>query len=108
MLLSAGVNAQEDSIPAKELVILKYFNNNNRVQYLILENFVKTGRKTEPLKDKVFNIYIDSINTGNLIATVTTDVKGKAKSDVNLRPDSWPLPYAGRSVFRRIHQPMKR
>ena len=80
MLLSAGVNAQEDSIPAKELVILKYFNSNNRVQYLILENFMKTGRKTEPLKGKVFNIYIDSINAGNLIATVTTDVKGKAKS----------------------------
>lgn len=80
MLLSAGVNAQEDSIPAKELVILKYFNSNNRVQYLILENFMKTGRKTEPLKGKVFNIYIDSIITGNLIATVTTDEKGKAKS----------------------------
>ena len=79
-LLTNRVAAQEDSVVAKELVKLKYFNDNNGVQFLILENSLKTGKKIEPLKDKVFQLYLDSNTTENLIATVTTDKNGKAKS----------------------------
>ena len=79
-LLTNTVAAQEDSVVAKELVKLKYFNDNNSVQFLILENSLKTGKKIEPLKNKVFQLYLDSNKTENLIAKVTTDKNGKAKS----------------------------
>jgi hypothetical protein len=79
-LLTNTVTAQEDSVVAKELVKLKYYNDNNGVQFLILENSLKTGKKIEPLKNKVFQLYLDSNKTENSIATVTTDKYGKAKS----------------------------
>jgi len=79
-LLTNPLAAQEDSVVAKELVKLKYFNDNNGVQFLILENSLKTGKKIEPLNNKVFQLYLDSNKTENFIATVTTDKTGKAKS----------------------------
>ncbi len=79
-LLTNTVTAQEDSVVAKELVKLKYYNDNNGVQFLILENSLKTGKKIEPLMNKVFQLYLDSNKTENSIATVTTDKNGKAKS----------------------------
>ncbi len=79
-LCTSGLEAQKDSITPKELVKLKYFNDNNSVQFLILENSLKTGKKIEPLKNKVFQIYLDSIKTENLVGKVTTDKDGKAKS----------------------------
>lgn len=72
--------AQQDSAVAKELVTLKYFNVNNGMQYLVLENKLKTGKKIEPLTNKTFNLYLDSNATQNLIASVTTDKDGRAKS----------------------------
>ena len=80
MLLTNRLAAQEDSVITEELVKLKYFNVNNGVQYLILDNYLKTGKKKEPLKNKVFQLYLDSNKTENFIATVTTDKNGKAKS----------------------------
>jgi hypothetical protein len=80
ILLTNRVMAQEDSVAAEELVKLKYFNDNNGTQYLILENSLKTGKKVEMLNNKVFQLYLDSNATGNLIGKVTTDKKGKAKS----------------------------
>jgi hypothetical protein len=44
-LLTNPLAAQEDSVVAKELVKLKYFNDNNGVQFLILENSLKTGKR---------------------------------------------------------------
>src|SRR5688572_22853343 len=79
-LFTNPVAAQEDSVVVKELVKLKYFNDNNGVQFLILENSLKTGKKTEPLMNKVFQLYLDSNKTENFIATLTTDKNGKAKS----------------------------
>jgi hypothetical protein len=83
-LLTNKVTAQEDTATKKEtpkeLVTLKYFNENNGLQYLMLTNFLKTGKKIEPQKNKVFKLYLDSSSTTNLIGTVTTDEKGRAKS----------------------------
>ena len=72
--------AQEDSVVVKELVTLKYFNANNSLQYLLLENKQKTGKKIDPLKDKTFHIYLDSIGAAYKIADMTTDATGCAKS----------------------------
>ncbi|MEP7375722.1 MAG: hypothetical protein ABI675_20160 [Chitinophagaceae bacterium] len=79
-LFTHGASAQGDSIVSKELVKLKYFNDNNSVQFLILENSLKTGKKVEPVTNKVFQIYLDSNKAENLIAKLTTDNKGKAKT----------------------------
>ncbi len=79
-MLNNRVIAQKDSVPAKELVKLRYFNDNNGVQYLILENLLKTGKKIEPLQHKEFQLYLDSNKAENLIAKLTTDKDGKAKS----------------------------
>ena len=79
-LFSYIVAAQEDSVVAKELVKLKYFNDNNNVQFLMLENSLKTGKKIEPIRDKGFKLYLASNKTENLIASVTTDKNGKAKA----------------------------
>jgi hypothetical protein len=79
-LLTNRVVAQEDTVKPKELVKLKYFNDNNAVQYLVLENLLKSGKKTEPIKNKVFQLYLDSNKTENFIARVITDKNGKAKS----------------------------
>lgn len=80
LMISGKAAAQEDSVVAKELVRLKYFNDNNSVQYLLLENSLKTGKKIEPLKDKIFQVYLDSNKAENLIAEVKTDKTGKAKT----------------------------
>jgi len=79
-LFAQRVAAQEDSVVAKELVKLKYFNDNNSLQFLLLENSLKTGKKIEPLSNKVFQIYLDSDKAENLIGKVTTDQSGKAKT----------------------------
>lgn len=80
ILLTNRAAAQDEKETAEELVKLNYFNDNNGVQYLILENSLKTGKKKEPLKNKVFQLYLDSNKNENSIAKVTTDKNGKAKS----------------------------
>ena len=80
ILLTNQVAAQEDSVVTEEVVKLKYYAENNSIQYLVMENLLKTGKKTQPLKNKIFQLYLDSISTENFIAKVTTDNSGKAKS----------------------------
>ncbi|SDM04293.1 hypothetical protein SAMN05421813_10559 [Daejeonella rubra] len=77
--LTNRVSAQEKE-EAVELVKLNYFTVNNGVQYLILENSLKKGRNTEPLKNKVFHFYLNSNTPENLIGKVSTDKNGRAKS----------------------------
>lgn len=82
-LLVAFINraiAQEGAVIPERLVKLRYFNDSNSLQYLILESSLKTGRKSEPLKNKVFQLYLDSNSTNNFIGKVITDKKGQAKS----------------------------
>jgi len=73
-------SAQQDSVPAKELVKLRYFNDKNKIQYLVLENSQKKGKETKPLATKTFSLYLDSMNSVNFIGNVTTDKNGRAKS----------------------------
>ncbi len=80
ILMTNQAVGQEDSVKAKELVKLKYFNDNNTTQYLIVETLLKKGKKTEPRKNKLLQLYLDSNNAENLIAKVTTDKEGNAKS----------------------------
>jgi hypothetical protein len=74
------ISAQEDSVPTKELVRLRYFNDKNVAQYLVLENSLKKGKEISPLAGKTFELFLDSIKRDNLIGKVTTDNNGRAKS----------------------------
>ena len=74
------VAAQKDSVEQKEIVRLHYFNNNNSLQYLLLESILKTGKKSEPQKHKVFKIFLDSDKVENHITKVLTDENGMAKA----------------------------
>lgn len=72
--------AEKEEAPVTETVLrLRYFNDNNQVQYLILESLSKTGRIAVPLPNQVCKLYMDEQSEENLIAKVTTDEKGKAK-----------------------------
>lgn len=73
------VYAQDEPVESKEVVNLHYFNDNNNLQYLLLESSLKTGKKSEPQSNKVFQLYLDVNDPANLIAKVLTDARGKAK-----------------------------
>ena len=72
--------AQEDSVVAEEVVKLKYYNKNGLEQYLLVESSLKKGKQSDPLKNKSFKLYLDSIAGENLISSVTTGADGRAKS----------------------------
>ncbi len=79
MLLSKGLFAQDDSIPATPVVKLHYFNNNNSLQYLLLESMLKKGKIFTPQKNKTYELYLDSSIAEKLIAKIQTNENGKAK-----------------------------
>jgi hypothetical protein len=69
----------QDSVTAEPSLKLQYFAVNNSSQYLIAESRLKTGNKFQALPRQVVNLYMDSVGSGNLVMTGTTDKKGKAK-----------------------------
>lgn len=70
--------AQDDS--AKTIVKLHYNNYNNNVQYIILESVLKKGKVLTPVMNKTYQLYLDSGSASNMIASMQTDVNGKAKA----------------------------
>lgn len=74
---------QEEAVKeevVKEMVRLKYYNDSNSLQYLIIESLLRKGKKTEPQQNKTYQLYLDRISNDQLIASVITDKTGKAKS----------------------------
>ncbi len=78
--LTSGLKAQDEPPKPKQVVTLRYFNDNNHFQYLLVESWLKTGKKLEPVGNKTFHLYLDSNNSANLIAKVQTDNEGKVKA----------------------------
>jgi 5-hydroxyisourate hydrolase-like protein (transthyretin family) len=70
--------AQEDTAAAEPVVKLHYFNDNNSVQYLVLESSLKKNKKFTPQANKAYQLYLDNSNAESLIAKVQTDKNGKA------------------------------
>jgi hypothetical protein len=74
------VIAQADSTKPEISVIIHHFTINNSFQYLLVETKTKVGKKWQPLKGQVLQLYLDSNKAENLITKVQTDSNGKAKA----------------------------
>lgn len=74
-----GISAQEKS-PGKVVVKLHYYNNQNSLQYLILEDMLKVNKTLTPRKNAKYELYLDSVSSATLIAKMKTNEKGKAKA----------------------------
>lgn len=85
MISNSSVFAQGEPVEPKEIVLLHYFNENNSLQYLLLESSLKTGKKIEPQSNKVFQLYLDSNDPANLITKVLTDKNGRAKAVIPIK-----------------------
>ena len=73
-----SVSAQ-DSAAAEPSVNLRYFINNNSIQYLMVQSRIKVGKKFKPLPGQLVQLYLDSNSAENLITKIYTDEKGLAK-----------------------------
>lgn len=85
MAFNSTVYAQDEPVVPKEIVTLRYFNDNNHFQYLLLQSSLKTGKKLEPLANKVFQLYLDVNDPANLITKILTDKNGQAKAIIPVR-----------------------
>ncbi len=80
LLCNQNSNAQEDSVEAVPVVKLQYYNNNNSLQYLLLESMLKKEKVLTPQKNKSYTLYLDSSSTDNLVGKITTNNEGRAKA----------------------------
>jgi hypothetical protein len=85
MAFHSTLYAQDEPVVPKEIVTLRYFNDNNHFQYLLLQSSLKTGKKVEPLGNKVFQLYLDVNDPANVITKVLTDKNGQAKAIIPAR-----------------------
>jgi hypothetical protein len=85
MAFNSMVYAQDEPATPKEVVTLRYFNDNNHFQYLLLQSSLKTGKKLEPQGNKVFQLYLDVNDPANLITKVLTNKNGEAKAVIPVR-----------------------
>lgn len=86
---TTSVVGQEVSKP-ELMTTLHYLVNNNRFQYLQVHSQIKAENKLQPAKNVVFQLYLDSISTENVIAKIKTDEKGVAKSLIPVAlKDKW-------------------
>jgi hypothetical protein len=85
-IVSSGVVAQDEK-PAEEpapekLVRLRYFNQDNSMQYVVVESVLKTGKKSEPRANVSIQVYLDSIANDRLVTSANTGGAGKIKAIV--------------------------
>lgn len=79
-IFAAGVSVSaQDSSKAELSITLRYFINNNSVQYLMVQSGLKVGKKIQPLPRQVVKLFLDSNSVENLITKTYTDEIGKAK-----------------------------
>lgn len=73
------IMAQEDTAAGTPVVKLHYYNNNNSIQYVILESSLKKNKVFTPQKNKSYALFLDQSTPENLIGNILTDNEGKAK-----------------------------
>lgn len=80
LLLSPVYAGAQEKKPVKRYVSLRYFNQNNSMQYLLLSATARTEEGVIPQQGVTFDLYLDTQEPGNLVARMTTDSTGAAKA----------------------------
>lgn len=80
-LCVAGINlsAQDTAIAPEAIIKIRYFQNNNSVQYLTVESALKKEKKFQILPRQTIRLFLDSNKAENMVIKTKTDEKGKAK-----------------------------
>lgn len=71
---------KEEEPEATEIVKLSYYSRDNSMQYLLLKAVLKKGKEQTPVKNKAFDIYLDSVADATKVGAVKTDAAGMAKT----------------------------
>jgi hypothetical protein len=76
-----GLFAQEKDQPepVKKYVTLRYFNENNSNQYLLLSAIAKTSTGVIPQEHVTFSVFMDEQSDAHLVGKSVTDKEGLAK-----------------------------
>ncbi|CAN5664233.1 hypothetical protein BH11BAC3_BH11BAC3_17460 [soil metagenome] len=69
----------QDSSASTTILALQYFLPENNVPFIDVTTKKKTGRKFEPVKDVVVNVYLNEIAAGNLLGKVVTEIHGQGR-----------------------------
>ena len=79
LLFAFALQAQEKEKP-ELMVNIGYYISNNSVQYVQVKTQVKADNKLQPATKVVSQLYLDSIDEINLIAKITSNENGIAKT----------------------------
>jgi hypothetical protein len=82
MTNSFAQEEKEDEGP-QPVIRLQYFNNNNKLQYLLLHSQLKKGKVFTPQANKSYSLYLDSADQQYLVGNLKTNNDGKAKTFIN-------------------------
>ncbi|HUR66945.1 MAG TPA: hypothetical protein VMZ03_11415 [Chitinophagaceae bacterium] len=80
LIFATDASSQEDSIVAEPVVKLHYYTINNSEQYILLESMLKKGKVLTPQPQKKYELYLDTTSTENLVGSLSTDARGRAKA----------------------------
>jgi len=80
LLLCVHARTQEKEDPGKEFVSLRYYNIDNRLQYLVLSSQLKKNNQLKPQHNKEYEVYLDNFDPAMLIGKLKTDIRGNANA----------------------------
>jgi hypothetical protein len=81
LLLQYNSTFAQENAAGKPVIKLHYFNNNNRVQYFILESQLKKNKNFTPQANKAYDLYfVTDDGEETLVSKMKTNERGKAKA----------------------------
>lgn len=72
--------AQDSAAAPVPVIKLHYFNENNSIQYILVESKLKKDGKLTPQVNKSYDLYLDSSTAENLVGKMKTNEEGEAKA----------------------------
>lgn len=79
MMLMAGGLAAQDSATTESIIKLRYFSDDNKIPYLLVQTQLKIGKKFTPVTNVPVKVYIDSDSSeATMIGKIVTGKNGEA------------------------------
>jgi hypothetical protein len=78
--VTATASAQDDTTKGEPAVGLRYFMQNNSLQWLRVKTSLRKGNKPQLLPNQVVKIFLDSAKPENLIGKIYTNEQGDGKA----------------------------